>query len=201
MNARRLSIPSTRLHEIEAIAERTREEAEEGARALGSENPSVFELADARVGPTEAVPNLTHDGRRQAGLLDCGGGVPRIYYEKYDPPARQRFSVAHELGHFILHHHRTQSSEGCSPENVDPPDDAEDTIGEKAPDNTDLAIESQPMEEAEADAFAAAFLLPRMVVGTVLCEFGFASEFLAERFGVSLTTMRRRLMSLRTVDE
>ena len=36
-----------------------------------------------------------------AGIVD---GIPRIWLRDEDPPERQRFTLAHELGHILLHH-------------------------------------------------------------------------------------------------
>jgi hypothetical protein len=53
-------------------------------------------------GPVESYPNLTRYDDRLAGVLDWTDGVPRIFFEIYDPQTRQRFSIAHEIGHLGL---------------------------------------------------------------------------------------------------
>lgn len=43
------------------------------------------------------------DEHLAGGLYLSSDGARRwIFYEEYDPPARQRFSIAHELGHLLL---------------------------------------------------------------------------------------------------
>ena len=48
------------------------------------------------------VSNLTYEGKSLSGLLDMERG--EILYEEHDPPGRQNFTVAHELGHYFLHY-------------------------------------------------------------------------------------------------
>lgn len=49
-----------------------------------------------------SVENLAHDGKPMAGLLDMERS--ELLYEESDPPGRQSFSIAHELGHYFLHY-------------------------------------------------------------------------------------------------
>lgn len=49
-----------------------------------------------------AVDGLAHNGKEMAGLLDMERG--ELLYEEKDPPGRQSFSIAHELGHYFLHY-------------------------------------------------------------------------------------------------
>lgn len=50
----------------------------------------------------QGVRGLTIEGKRLAGLLDISR--EEICYEENDPPGRQNFSIAHELGHYYLHY-------------------------------------------------------------------------------------------------
>ncbi len=132
-------------------------------------------------GPVEPYPNLTRYDDRLAGVLDWTDGVPRIFFEIYDPPTRQRFSVAHEIGHFVLHaRHHTQCH--CTQSAVDR--------------EVDEDAEAVLDVEREADAFAAAFLLPADPVRADLVHFGRCIAFLAARYQVSEPAMRRRLRTL-----
>ena len=49
-----------------------------------------------------SVPDLQVDNRKLAGLLDPAN--EEILYEENDPPSRQNFSIAHEIGHYFLHY-------------------------------------------------------------------------------------------------
>jgi predicted transcriptional regulator len=69
-------------------------------------------------------------------LVISSEGILNIFLPEHTSPARDRFTVAHEIGHFVLHH---------------------DTSGESVRYNrsgTDRA-------EVEANWFAAAFLMPK----------------------------------------
>ena len=85
---------------------------------------------------------------------------------------RKRFTIAHEIGHFVLH------QEGCRPE----PGAAVNEAGR--------------VEEREADAFAAELLMPEPLVREAVREQGPDSARLAERFEVSRKAMRARLRHL-----
>jgi Zn-dependent peptidase ImmA (M78 family) len=54
--------------------------------------------------------------------------------------------------------------------------------------------------EPEADAFAAAFLIPLPSLLKDVAWFGACAGFLAARYGVSEATMRRRLRDARSAD-
>lgn len=135
-------------------------------------------------GPVKAQPNLTTpESERVGGILHWTDGTPRLLYERYHPLVRQRFSIAHELGHFFLHARDGRSLPlRC--------------VAAAAGDDTcDTAALVRHREE-EADAFAAAFLLPADNVVADLERFGRCVAFLAERYIVAPATMRRRLDTL-----
>jgi Zn-dependent peptidase ImmA (M78 family) len=94
-----------------------------------------------------------------------------IYVNASDVPARKRFTLAHELGHWVC-----QCREGrgervmCRAEDVSP--------------NADRSL------EREANVFAAELLMPEPAVRQVAAE-----ENVAARFGVSDQAMRWRLYS------
>jgi Zn-dependent peptidase ImmA (M78 family) len=133
-------------------------------------------------GPVESKPNLRQGDIRLAGLLVVEG-APRIWFEQYDPLVRQRFSIAHELGHYVLHlPHVQRTFHRCSQNDVD----REETLL----DGETLSIEQ------EADAFAGAFLMNADDVRADLAQFGRCVAFLAERYSVSEAAMRRRLRTL-----
>ncbi|MEQ8655894.1 MAG: ImmA/IrrE family metallo-endopeptidase [Hyphomicrobiales bacterium] len=78
-----------------------------------------------------------------------GAGRYFIVANKNEPPVRQRFTIAHELGHFI--YHKSLIGDGVS-----------DTPAYRAPDQT--VYDQTPLEphhEKQANAFAANLLMPR----------------------------------------
>ena len=99
-------------------------------------------------------------------------------------PARRRFTIGHELGHWCLH--RTQGTVWCRSHAVDPPD----TPAE--------ARAAYPAEESEANEFAAALLMPADLVRRHYERLRHSDPdgcfaALCELFGASGAAMGRRL--------
>jgi Zn-dependent peptidase ImmA (M78 family) len=86
---------------------------------------------------------------------------------------RKRFTIAHELGHFLLHRERLDNGEMI--------DDAMYRSGVTA------------KEETEANRFAAELLMPFALVRSLLAAGISAPEQLAAKLQVSLPAMRIRL--------
>ena len=127
---------------------------------------------------------------------DCSGMLVRaesgtvigVHYAH--PPNRQRFTIAHELGHFELHDGGTYVDRG-----------------------TTLRLRSSAQnsgsaaEEREANQFAAALLMPATWLRRELVSYAVdlgdddSLRALCERFGVSSQAMMYRLMNLGLLDE
>lgn len=113
-----------------------------------------------------------------AGLLvKKAGRDPAIYLNRSDSPNRQRFTCAHELGHFI----RRATSDGDSWEYIDKRDD--------------LSSSGTDPEERFANGFAAQLLMPEHEVRSYAKNL--SAPALASQFGVSLEAMKYRLETLR----
>ena len=93
-------------------------------------------------------------------------------------PARRRFTIAHELGHWFLHQ-REQTSLFCRQAQVE--DDAKE---ERPP---------LPPIEAEANLFAAALLMPAEMVRREYVRADRDFDRLCRTFGSSGAAMSRRL--------
>jgi hypothetical protein len=187
-------IDTHRLHDIEVAAQFAQALADKHLTDLGITLERVCDMALVAIvltsGTADSTPNLMRDGVRLAGILEGSPLCPTILFEQFDPVVRQRFSIAHELGHYFLHTRRNESGrhiayQRCDQRRVD----AELTL-----DDTEAGD-----IEAEADAFAGAFLLPADEVRADLAHFGRRVAFLAERYGVSEATVRRRLKALEAV--
>lgn len=98
-----------------------------------------------------------------------------IFVDRNEPSARQRFTAAHEIGHFVHHRH---------------------LIGEEMVDNYLLRAEGMTnRQEAEANRFAADLLMPHDKIAEAM-EQGYRTvEQLADLFGVSKVAMGIRLGS------
>jgi hypothetical protein len=122
-----------------------------------------LELVHKTCEPFSCDAALEPLGDARAIVLNGGGGGER----------RRRFTIAHEIGHFVLHPGR------CRPE------------------RGGLVNEAMRAEEREADAFAAELLMPEHLVRQAVREQGADPIVLAERFQVSVKAMQVRLHRLR----
>jgi Zn-dependent peptidase ImmA (M78 family) len=89
--------------------------------------------------------------------------------------ARQRYTLAHEFGHYCLHRNEHSTFE--------------DVAFFRKDANTSTI-------EYEANLFASDLLMPEKFVRAAISEDILTLKDLAERFGVSLLAMRRRLIDL-----
>ncbi len=93
-----------------------------------------------------------------------------------DPFVRRRFTVAHEIAHFVLHRER---------------------IGDSLTDDALYRSGLTSREEVDANRYAAEILMPRQLIGRYIKEYGSSDpSILAPIFKVSEQAMRIRLGSL-----
>lgn len=121
-----------------------------------------------------------------SGMLEkAPGGQYRLYYNENDPETRQRFTVAHEIGHFILH--RALLGDGVD-------DDAAYRSTMKGK-HKNLAI--GPREETQANQFAASLLMPEKLIRSIQKrDRSITPEELARRLRVSTKAMEIRLSGI-----
>jgi Zn-dependent peptidase ImmA (M78 family)/transcriptional regulator with XRE-family HTH domain len=104
---------------------------------------------------------------------------PLIFVNAQHRTPRSLFTLAHELGHLLLRHDH----------------DSAITVDENLAGNT--------RAEREANAFAAAFLMPEARIDEYVSDYGLGSESLARMlydFGVSFESLVFRLHNLRKID-
>lgn len=114
-------------------------------------------------------------------LLTSRGEIWVNAAEAREWPPRRRFTIGHELGHWVMH--RTgQDSLFCRKASVEPPEE------KTAPIESPL-----PIAEEEANHFAAALLMPAELIRHHYedCDGDFAQ--MCRRFGSSGAAMGRRL--------
>ncbi len=117
-----------------------------------------------------------------------GGAVIGVHYAH--PPNRQRFTIAHELGHFELHEGGTYV-------------DRSTTLRLRSSANNSGSV----VEEREANQFAAALLMPapwlRRELKMHAVDLGDDESLraLCDKFGVSNQAMMYRLMNLGLLDD
>ncbi|MGH7564044.1 MAG: ImmA/IrrE family metallo-endopeptidase [Gemmatimonadota bacterium] len=110
-----------------------------------------------------------------AALIKKRGHDPVIVIEDRDSDNRKRFSVAHELGHYILN--------------------AGDEEIERIDYRDTLASEGAERDEIYANKFAAELLMPEDEVKG-MWESGDPPWLMAQKFGVSAEALRYRLINL-----
>lgn len=117
------------------------------------------------------------------GLLAVRAGVGSIYVENDDAPPRKRFTIAHEIGHFVLHF---GAEDGEHADRID----SFRTVAEP-----DSSWTAERRREWEANAYASALL---MEAGTVRARWPEIQslEGMAAWFQVSQQAMAIRLDDL-----
>lgn len=100
-------------------------------------------------------------------------GAPAIIFNTDDSSARQRFTIAHELGHFVLGH-------GTSPRDTS---------------NVFSSSAGSPIERA-ANQFAAHLLMPADAIRMMISRGYSSTDALANIFGVSTAAMGYHLVNL-----
>lgn len=117
-------------------------------------------------------------GMSESGIVDYDELGPRIIFNPDEPNVRQRFTVAHEIGHVALGHVKQG--------------------GKMYRDDVRMffSTEKSP-EETEANQFAARLLMPADHVKTTFYKMPDLSiRDMADIFKVSEAAMRYRLMNL-----
>jgi IrrE N-terminal-like domain len=107
----------------------------------------------------------------EAALAPLGDGFA-VSVRTDSGERRRRFSIAHEIGHFVLHPAQARQERGG------------------------VVNEGMRVREREADAFAAELLMPEHLVRQAALEEGADARRLADRFEVSVAAMSVRLRRL-----
>lgn len=130
-----------------------------------------------------------------SGFLAINNGTAVIGYNKQQGKERRRFTIAHEISHFILHAKKE------TPLFIDKHKNAEQRIMFR-----DAASSTgEFIQEREANAFAAALLMPKKLIEQEINSHGIDSisktiEALAKKFEVSVQAMSIRLANLDIID-
>lgn len=113
-----------------------------------------------------------------SGYIEKRNGVWFISINQYDHSRRKLFTMAHELGHFLLHKN----------------------LIEKEGKHTDVILlrdGASNIIEKEANTFASELLMPEKDIRTFIHDSHLRTiESLAEKFGVSTAAMHYRLLRL-----
>ena len=138
-------------------------------RTVNIQQPVLLEEVAGRISQIDEVNSSGFDGAllRIAGWPDGIIGVRKTIREK----ERKRFTIAHEIGHYVLPGHDAEN----------PYCDADDLVA--------IGKEAEKLERA-ANKFAAEFLLPSEAVRRIVRRLGISFKtirFVGKQFQVSLT--------------
>jgi hypothetical protein len=139
-----------------------------------ADNPptDIIALANA-LGLSVIVSDLREDaGEIVRDIRQGGFSGYSIRVNRNDPHVRQRFTVAHEIAHFLRHRDRVQN---------------------RLRDDRMYRSGLGTTVENEANALAADLLMPRRVIGELRKARAYSVEELAAKFDVSIMAMKRRL--------
>lgn len=156
------------ISQIEAIANETR-------KKFGSNSKEKLNVVNIAKGLGFIVYDACFKDRQIAGKVVDNKTTRAIYVNKDDIPARKRFTVAHEIGHIILHH----------------------PLNEKPFEKIDYrgANSTFDRKEWEANRFAAALLMPKDE-SKIIWEQTYDIDDFADRMGVSKVAAAIRLETL-----
>lgn len=134
------------------------------------------------------LPGAPADQGRLSGMLDAGEMIVWIDRgEARRSPGRRRFTIAHEIGHLLLHVPVLHESFADKPADIREID--EGPPGEALPELRG--------REREANVFARELLMPEGLVNEQAHATGCNLPALANRFEVSVPAMRLRLRLLK----
>lgn len=109
-----------------------------------------------------------------SGKFQLEDGVPVCYYNSTEASVRQRFTIAHEIGHYVLGHG--------------------DSLRDPA---ANFSASAHNYKETEANNFAAQLLMPKAsLINDVRDNSIHSIESLSRRYKVSQVAMKYRLKNL-----
>lgn len=120
-------------------------------------------------------------------IVKLSGEDPAMYVNEEASLGRVRFTIAHEIGHFV--EYLQGSSKGLEDEFG-----YIDLVANRIP--TENGLPDHRPEEVFADAFAHGLLMPDWQVKKFV-GLGYSLKEVATYFGVSVTTIKNRLAALR----
>jgi len=168
-------------HNLEERAEKTLRDTE------GYRVPVPIHLVAQRLNLTLEAAAL---GDKVSGMLVVDGDQGAIGYNSAHARVRQRFTISHEIAHYLLHARRSGKAQLFIDKQVTYRRDDQSSAGVNR-------------EEIEANQLGAALLMPRGLVQQEIRARGLdlddseAIELLAKRFQVSTAAMSNRLQNLR----
>jgi Zn-dependent peptidase ImmA (M78 family) len=115
-------------------------------------------------------------GKDISGFLERIGSKWHIYINKHESELRKRFTIAHELGHFIFHRNQY--------------------LSDSKPDQIFFRDENTNLVEWQANEFAAKLLMPKDTFGKYIKNGCNTIAQLADKFKVSTSAIKYRAYKL-----
>jgi IrrE N-terminal-like domain len=135
-----------------------------------------------------ALPGAPADQGRLSGMLDAEEMIVWVdRVEAQRSPGRRRFTIAHEIGHFVLHVPVVHKVFPDLPVDIKEIDEAS-SAGK---------VSAHRRREREANVFASELLMPEPLLVEQAHATGFNLPALAQRFEVSVPALRLRLRLLK----
>jgi Zn-dependent peptidase ImmA (M78 family) len=167
---------------------------QEAEKLLSASKAFRIPVAIDRVAQHKKLRTTATDlGKDISGVLVIEKKRAAIGYNINHPPVRQRFTIAHEIGHYILHAKNSSNSKLFVDYIAYRRDDLRPTESNQT---------GADKQEVEANAFAAALLMPEKLVRREIEKHNFDLEddkdlnALAKLFDVSTIAMSIRLANL-----
>ena len=122
-----------------------------------------------------------NDSMPESGIIELTDSGPVITYNGSEIAERKRFTIAHEIGHFVLGHLKPGSPKFREYRDL----------------SSNFSSRSANPQEREANTFAAQLLMPAKTVKFVVAEKKITDvDELAKVFGVSQVAMKYRLSNI-----
>lgn len=153
--------------------------AAETLAEVGITQPPVNPVAVAK--RLNYAVNASIFSNKLSGKVQKENGQVRIDVNAFDPPTRRNFTIAHEIGHALLHLEDIDDASISDPEY-----------------RWAVSDEQSPAKEVEANRFAAALLMPADWVKERF-QVDQNIDSLAQQFGVSRDAMKIQLERLNLI--
>ena len=156
--------------------------AEDMTQSLGFEIGSDLEVIVAKLGGKIQYQDIWElDSSESGSIVIESKNKFEITLAAHTSKARDRFTIAHELGHYFLHYRL--------------PERAGKSVG-----SLRAARYGFDLAEMEANWFAASFLMPEQKYREIFSQLGGSQFEIAEHFGVSVSASRVRARSLGLIE-
>ena len=130
------------------------------------------------------IINKAHLQSDISGMMEKHKDTFNLTVNASDSSNKQRFTIAHEIGHYMLHRHLI--GDGLT----------DDRVYRSMPHSKFFNARIGPNEETEANKFAVTLLMPYPAIKNDLLSNQYTVESMANKYGVSRSAMAIRTKSI-----